>query len=225
MKVKLVCQECGKIYSRTPYAAKSSHYCSNACRAKVTSRNLTNDLTGKRFGRWIVIQRSENGKDWETRWLCQCDCGTERIVYKSSLVGGASKSCGCWHKEVSHEQAKRLFTKHGFSKEPWYLKFLGHTRRERSKQHDKDWTMEMGRLLSQLQPCCVICGSIDRLAVDHVKPLSKGNPLRPGNAVVLCISHNSAKRTKDLSQLPIEWQAKIEIAAQQFLNAWNEHVE
>lgn len=51
------------------------------------------DLTGQRFGHWLVIGPSErNGYD-----RCRCDCGTERDVSRQSLTRGASKSCGCVH--------------------------------------------------------------------------------------------------------------------------------
>lgn len=69
-----------------------------------------NDLTGKRFGRWTVIKKAE--RTTSQLWLCQCDCGTIKKVQHTSLVNGASTSCGCYHSE---EVSKRLTT-HGKSK-------------------------------------------------------------------------------------------------------------
>lgn len=64
------------------------------------------DLTGRRFGRWQVIQKaSESG---QTKWLCRCDCGTERIVLARSLKSGASLSCGCLNREVVRSRARNL---------------------------------------------------------------------------------------------------------------------
>lgn len=218
MKVKLVCKECGKEYFRYPYHAKGSHFCSNTCRARQSSRNFTHDLIGQRFGRLLVIERSPiNGKDGETRWLCKCDCGNTSVVYKQSLVSGQTQSCGCLHLEVSAEHARKHFTKNGQSKNPNYDGWRARLRREA----DSEWTIEMDALLFQLQPACVICGSTKKLCVDHVSPFSKGNGLKPGNAVVLCMSCNSWKHDKDLSQLPQEWQDKILRAASQFLDTWN----
>lgn len=57
------------------------------------------DLTGKRFGRLIVIERSPSVKG-HTRWRCVCDCGNTTIVFASPLKSGSTKSCGCLHKEV-----------------------------------------------------------------------------------------------------------------------------
>ena len=51
------------------------------------------DLTGQRFGLWIVIgpYKRQNGN---TYWFCRCDCGTEKWVPARHLKSGASTSCG-----------------------------------------------------------------------------------------------------------------------------------
>lgn len=52
------------------------------------------DLTGKRFGKWTVIERNyEATRPGLTMWVCRCDCGTERNVAASSLLNGTSKQC------------------------------------------------------------------------------------------------------------------------------------
>lgn len=62
------------------------------------------DLTGKRFGRWTVLEKAENrGK--RIYWKCKCDCGTIKDVCGSFLTTGRSKSCGCINKEVLKERA------------------------------------------------------------------------------------------------------------------------
>ena len=59
-------------------------------------RGKLNDLTGQRFEKWLVINRSiPNGKDGDALWNCQCDCGTVRPVNGNSLKRGETKSCGC----------------------------------------------------------------------------------------------------------------------------------
>jgi hypothetical protein len=56
------------------------------------------DLTGKRFGRLIVISRTENaGK--RISWNCICDCGKEKVVTTGNLKG-KTKSCGCMRAEM-----------------------------------------------------------------------------------------------------------------------------
>ncbi len=53
------------------------------------------DLTGKRFGKWTVIERDEDVNKKNIYWKCQCDCGTIRSVAGTSLRSGISVSCGC----------------------------------------------------------------------------------------------------------------------------------
>ena len=59
----------------------------------------TEDLTGKRFGRWTAIRKTPSSEKGEIRWDCICDCGTQRSVSERSLLRGRSKSCGCLQKE------------------------------------------------------------------------------------------------------------------------------
>ena len=61
----------------------------------------TDDLTGRRFGRWMVIAVSSVIKYNEPTCLCKCDCGTERLVSCRRLLRGTSKSCGCLPLEKS----------------------------------------------------------------------------------------------------------------------------
>ena len=43
-------------------------------------------------------------------WHCLCDCGTEKDIASTSLINGATTSCGCWNyeqmcnKEIKHKK-------------------------------------------------------------------------------------------------------------------------
>jgi hypothetical protein len=70
------------------------------------------DLTGKRFGRWLVLGKGA-GTHSLTRWRCRCDCGHIRIVIGINLRRGASMSCGCGdlephHRKLTDEQVKAI---------------------------------------------------------------------------------------------------------------------
>lgn len=60
------------------------------------------DLTGKRFGRLVVLYRVEN-RNKRVRYLCKCDCGNLVVVYGYSLTSGDTQSCGCLKAERSKE--------------------------------------------------------------------------------------------------------------------------
>ncbi len=63
-----------------------------------------NDLTGKRFGRLLVLKRGTRpgGKGRRTFWLCRCDCGVEKDVWAYSLTRptAPSRSCGCLRDDI-----------------------------------------------------------------------------------------------------------------------------
>lgn len=59
------------------------------------------NLIGERFGRLAVLERVESDKHGRTRWLCRCDCGTERVANRLSLRNGDIRSCGCLQREAS----------------------------------------------------------------------------------------------------------------------------
>jgi len=53
------------------------------------------DITGQRFGRLTAVRDVGVDKSRSRLWLCQCDCGKEKIVSSAILKAGGVKSCGC----------------------------------------------------------------------------------------------------------------------------------
>lgn len=73
----------------------------------------TIDLLGRRFQRWFVLHQTPKPV-WARKaayWWCRCDCGTQRRVASTSLIGGLSTSCGCQNRE----RIRATLTKHGFA--------------------------------------------------------------------------------------------------------------
>jgi hypothetical protein len=63
----------------------------------------TIDLTGQQFGSWTALSYAGS-----YRWLCRCECGTEREVQSKSLKNGRSTSCGCSYKKKAGDVFGRL---------------------------------------------------------------------------------------------------------------------
>lgn len=86
------------------------------------------DLTGKRFGKLLVLDRAEslNGK---TRWLCKCDCGNVKAINASNLRRGKSHSCGCL--------CIGNHTKHGYSGTRLYGIWTGMRQRCYYEKHNE----------------------------------------------------------------------------------------
>jgi hypothetical protein len=69
------------------------------------------DITGQRFGRLVVLKLDhiEKGKDRHSCWLCKCDCGNKKVINKTSLIGGKTKSCGCLRDEALKKSYVKKF--------------------------------------------------------------------------------------------------------------------
>ena len=65
------------------------------------------DLARQRFGRLVAVSATMMGG--RARWLCQCDCGRQKIICGTSLTSGFTQSCGCLQREIVTARE----TKHG----------------------------------------------------------------------------------------------------------------
>lgn len=70
-------------------------------------------LTGRRFGRLVVVGRATNDCRRNTRWVCECDCGGAVVVLALNLRSGHTRSCGCLSRELAASRKPNL--RHGHS--------------------------------------------------------------------------------------------------------------
>jgi hypothetical protein len=71
---------------------------------EMTSKSNTIDLTGKRFGKITVVERSSSkSKTNKVLWICRCDCGNEITTLSTYLTSGDTNSCGCHKIEVGNQ--------------------------------------------------------------------------------------------------------------------------
>ena len=110
------------------------------------------DLTNQRFGKLVALKKVPS-KNHHTYWLCQCDCGNQKIIDGCRLRRGDTKSCGC----LSIEQAKINFQKnfytHRQSKTRLYRIWKGMKNRcynERTPKY-KDYGMRGIRIYEEWQ--------------------------------------------------------------------------
>lgn len=92
-----LCQcTCGKKKVTSAKDLKAGKVKSCGC----TYRRHWKDLTGKSFGRLIVLHPMEK-RDLKGSvvWRCRCDCGKEVDYSESQLIYGNYKSCGCLKQE------------------------------------------------------------------------------------------------------------------------------
>lgn len=99
-------------------------------------RSTAVDISGRKFGRLRVIERSDFRKNRAIHWKCICDCGTEKIAMGSMLKNGKVKSCGCL--QADHPNG----TSHGKSRTVQYALLHGAKTRARLKGLPFDLTLE-----------------------------------------------------------------------------------
>lgn len=67
------------------------------------------DLTGKRFGKLIVIKKVMSDKSGHSKWLCLCDCGKIKEILGDNIRRGLCKSCGCGHIKKHGKYKTRIY--------------------------------------------------------------------------------------------------------------------
>lgn len=69
------------------------------CVRREKARANGHDLTGKRFGRLVVLEQAELEAPERNRnrrgWRCRCDCGKEIVTTQKQLELDGVRSCGC----------------------------------------------------------------------------------------------------------------------------------
>jgi hypothetical protein len=65
------------------------------------------DLTGKRFGRLVVVERLTRDRFNQWSWQCRCDCGNVHVSKGYVLREGRCKSCGCLPRDIAKARKKK----------------------------------------------------------------------------------------------------------------------
>lgn len=89
------------------------------------------DLTGQAFGRLTVLSLAGKRGNYQTHWLCRCECGDLCHVYSGCLVRGTTQSCGCLWRELNGQQ----FATHGKSRTRVYTAWLAMRQRCYYEKH------------------------------------------------------------------------------------------
>ena len=91
------CQcECGNEVVVCGNYLRSGH--TKSCGKCIHHGTITQDLTGQRFGRLVVVGYHGHGNH-TSLWDCVCDCGCHTVSSMSNLKNGHTQSCGCLSRE------------------------------------------------------------------------------------------------------------------------------
>ena len=97
------------------------------------------DLTGKRFGRLVVIAE-DHLENRQYYWLCKCDCGNLTVKSGNEMKWGKVKSCGCLRAECKPP----LMQTHGMSRSKLYRIWTAMKQRCEN-EHDPNYFRYGGR--------------------------------------------------------------------------------
>jgi len=169
------------------------------------------NLTGKRFGRLVVLEEVGVEKGNKLRWLCKCDCGVERAARGSHLKCGNIKSCGCLRDELSSERAKgRIGNKnpmygkdfsgennpnyrHGIARTKFYANMMEQKRNVKKRNQTVKLTeIEKDKVKFVYE----VASMLVDFEVDHIQPISKGGSDHPNNLQLLHRDLNMEKHNK-----------------------------
>lgn len=65
------------------------------------------DITGRRFGKLLVLYEEGRNKHKQVLWRCKCDCGNEILSTSTVLLYRNRQSCGCYNNSLKTEQNYR----------------------------------------------------------------------------------------------------------------------
>ena len=65
--------------------------------SELSSARRKANLTGIKFNMLTVLREdtAKRRKNTKPRWICRCDCGTEKSIQSNNLLNGNIASCGC----------------------------------------------------------------------------------------------------------------------------------
>jgi hypothetical protein len=171
------------------------------------------DITGKKFGRWAVIEIAEKrpNRDNGTRifWKCICECGNVRNIDGASLKSGHSKSCGCLRKE-GHRTLP-----HGVSEQ----RLLLYSYRRNAERRNLDFFLSAEQFTNLTQKNCYYCGEMPKNKLtgkwfngeyfyNGVDRFDNTKGYIVDNCVPCCETCNRAKRIMSADEFT-EWIIKV----------------
>ena len=56
---------------------------------------MIKDITGQRFGKLVVVKKTDERRSGHVMWECKCSCGKTSLARTCSLTSGSVNSCGC----------------------------------------------------------------------------------------------------------------------------------
>lgn len=157
--------DCGNLCKLSTAALRGGTLSCGCLSKEITSKRCLLDLTNKRFGRLLVIGRTNKPSYGSgVIWSCLCDCNNTKEVSRTHLLDGHTKSCGCLNVEVSKERHRQYRISKGFDPDIFMATEDEQIRGQLSKSGLK------GEVLKRDNFKCVLCLAKGNIHVHHIIP-------------------------------------------------------
>lgn len=197
-RVTKACEQCGKEYTKTYCLAPQSRFCSRACRAAAWIKIVAK--TCERCGGAYEIGRTRV----QGSRFCSRACR-----FEGTAVVKACERCGEAYKVKSSYAPRSRFCslpcKYGWSEQE-----TAPTKKSRRREREKNAPIvekidRQAIIERDGRRCYLWCGGAivakGQITLDHVLPLARGGTTTARNLRVACLSCNSRKCDKLLSEL------------------------
>lgn len=110
-RIKELCKNNFKICQISKILNIEYRFVYNYIKTQKLSHNteMVIDILNQKFGRLLVINRTNKKRQKSIIWRCKCDCGNIVDVCGTSLRNETTKSCGCLQKQKVQLMSKNRF--------------------------------------------------------------------------------------------------------------------
>lgn len=114
--------DCGNIHFVPGGDLVSNKIKSCGCkRFEAVSKANTLNIVNQRFGKLVVLKQAGKDSDGSYNYLCQCDCGNQKIINGVSLRQGQTTSCGCINYSIGEKIIYNIFIKNNINFKQEYI--------------------------------------------------------------------------------------------------------
>jgi 5-methylcytosine-specific restriction endonuclease McrA/endogenous inhibitor of DNA gyrase (YacG/DUF329 family) len=207
MPVTVICEHCGVEKKIPPsYASRpGKRFCSQKCAGAATANKV--EVPCAQCGKGIMKRPNMANSDR----FCSTGCFAEHRSAKPSTWG-----------VNSDPEVRRLYFRNYIEKNREYINSSSQAwaKNNRSKRNELQQNRrsagyvtkkEREELMSLFDRKCAHCGSLERLEIDHITPVSCGGLTVRENLQVLCRSCNASKGKGEKSKMPKPTNHNIQI--------------
>lgn len=178
---------------------------------------------GKKYGKLTALSFDHADSNGRRYYLCECDCGTKKIIHGSAFKSGNTKSCGCLSKESG--LLKKLPNNKGVINQI----ILGYKRH--AKRRDLFWELEYEDVERIIKQPCYYCGKEksnikitknckEGFAYNGIDRIDNSIGYKITNVVPCCRFCNYSKSNIDVEDF-IKWAYDLVLHQEAMANQWN----